>query len=286
MPFTADSILTDEHRSWLDRFSSHHREAWDTLLNQDPEAAMCEAGFRRLLEQNGSSVEPNERIGDRGRKPDFRCVSKSQQFYFETTCVRIETVVRRYNLPPDEVTGPEMRIVRPTPEGPPIKVFREQPITRLFFEECVGKADQCSGMDAPTVLGIGTFHRPAAWVSLETDYVDELLVGSPQFRVPLNPQTGGIAGPAVTLASLNHSFALRYGKSVQEVEHARRSISALVLAYPNRTVFDRVIGVIHPDAVRPFDWNLLPQVNFRTLVVNAAEGWCHAVWAGQEDESE
>jgi hypothetical protein len=159
-----------------------------------------------------------------------------------------------------------------------------KPITKVFFEECRNKVTQCSGMDAPVVLGIGTFHRIAAWESTEIDYIDELLTGSLGFQLPLHPESGRPMGEPLSLASLDHSVSLRKTKDKRDIEGARKSIAAVVIAYPNRSVFDEVIGVLHPEAERPFDNALLPNVRFRKLNVNTVEGWCQPTWAGEDDD--
>lgn len=264
--FDTDRQLIEEHRRWLDQHGAKHRRSWENGLSNDPEGACCEAGFRRLLQSNGCAVAPNEKTNSKGKMPDFRCESPEGPFYFEATCVQIKTIVDKYSL------SPEIR------DLPTMEAFEENDIIPLFFDECRGKADQCAGMDAPSVLGIGTFHRVAGWISLEVDHVDKLLTGTEEFRIFFDPFMDGIAAGPIPLASLKESFVLRYGVSIEEVERARRSISAVVLAYPNLSVFDRVVGVIHPDAARPFVSKLLPNVSFRRLVINDAEGWCEARW--------
>ncbi len=264
--FHIDQQPIAEHRTWLDQFAAKHRRSWEKDLSNDPEAACCEAGFRRLLQANGSSVTPNERTNSKGGTPDFRCESADGPFYFEATCLQIKTIVDKYALSPDIGDLPKM------------EAFGEKDVIPLFFEKCRRKADQCAGMDAPSVLGIGTFHRTAGWFSLEVDRVDELLAGTQEFRIFFDSTRNGIAGGPAPLTSLNESFALRYGASTEDVQRARRSISAVVLAYPDRAIFDRVIGVVHPDASRPFNPKLIPKVAFRRLVINDSQGWCEPRW--------
>lgn len=60
---------------------------------------MCEAAFRRILEENGNQVMPNERPNGDGRAPDFRCKRGDVHFYVEVTCLRIEQVTKRTVLP-------------------------------------------------------------------------------------------------------------------------------------------------------------------------------------------
>jgi hypothetical protein len=268
--FKPDLELIAEHRAWLDRFARVHRENWERLLRADTEAAACEAGFRRLADQNGCAVEPNEQVNERNKKPDFSCRSAAGKFYLEVTCIQIKTVIDRYGLSPSFRDLPKMQAIESTS------------IVPLFFKECCSKAEQCSGMDAPTVLGIGTFHRVAAWMSFETDLVDELLTGSLQVRLVLNSDSGRIVDGPIPLASLDHSLALKYGVTTREVTEARQSISALVVASPDRTIFDDAIGIIHPEARRPFKRHFLPRVPFRRLFINRAEDWCRTDWADDD----
>ena len=59
---TYTNELAAEHRAWLNSFDHCQLDHWKRLLNENSEAAYCEAAVRRLLVSFSVSVEPYERL--------------------------------------------------------------------------------------------------------------------------------------------------------------------------------------------------------------------------------
>jgi hypothetical protein len=106
MIFPPDSNFLDEHRRWLGQFNLQHGRNWEKLLGNDAEAAICEAAVRRLLEENGNVVEPNEELDGNKQSPDFRCTQAGETFFVEATCISIQKVIKETSLPhPPKIDG-------------------------------------------------------------------------------------------------------------------------------------------------------------------------------------
>ena len=94
MTFTPDPQLIQEHQRWLSAFDAQYLRNWEKLLNADSEAAMCEAAFRQVLENNGNHVQPNEDLNGNCQSPDFLCEHDSHRFYVEVTCLTTAKILR------------------------------------------------------------------------------------------------------------------------------------------------------------------------------------------------
>lgn len=99
MTFKPDADLADQHAHWLASFDPRHRRKWESLLGNDPEAAMCEAHVRLLLAENGNDVVPNEDLAGGDKSPDFLCQQDGLSFYVEVTCLSIDKVTEATGLP-------------------------------------------------------------------------------------------------------------------------------------------------------------------------------------------
>ena len=157
--FQPDSELIERYVGFLDRFHGEHRRQWEHRLLADREAAMCEATFWEELANRAVDVQPHpETTGDR-KTPDFQCRKNAQDFYVEVTCIHIETVTRKTGLSLQPGIG-SLRL-----------------LTKAIQEECHSKTRQCADLDAPCLLGIGTFHFPASYLCIERRHLEEVLMG-------------------------------------------------------------------------------------------------------------
>jgi hypothetical protein len=256
MKFILDASLVLEHRQWLRPFDARHLANWERLLASDPEAAACEAATRRLLEQNGNSVKPNEVLDGSRRSPDFRCDQAGKKFYVEVTCISIDKAT--------EVTG--LSPFPPTTSGFTFSGFGR--LTDAIFHECINKTPQCADLPHPAVLVVGTFHWQASYLCLERKHLALLLTGETLLTHNINPQTGGPIGDSYVSTGLRSAAFIRPVNGW--MDHARSPVSAIVAcgfgcgAPVARCAF-------HPQPVRQFSRDLIPNVECCRLA-NGYEG--------------
>ena len=129
------------HREWLKSFGENYLEDWDDLfLYNNTEAAACEAFTREVLEELDIDVEPVDKRVNR-KNPDFKCSRGEEVFYVEVTCITKDAATKHSALedyPTDN------------------KVTHFAMLTKSIFQETVNKTPQCSNLNSPCVLAIGT----------------------------------------------------------------------------------------------------------------------------------
>lgn len=261
MPFVPNDNLLQEHRRWLAQFDPQHGVNWEKSFRNDPEAAMCEAAFRRLLENEGCEVEPNEDVTGRTRAPDFACKRDGTKFYVEVTCISISKAAEHMRMPEriEEIT---------TSVSPGV-------LTDAVFDAVRAKASQCADQDGPVLLGVGTFHQSASFFGMGDSEVSDLLTGHTYYSVPFTRRgAAGIPQPRM-VTELRSAACLRPDGA--KVGTARCSISGILLGGFGLHVA-QVRGVLHPEAARPFDRRLLPSVRFCRLVEGYRDGKFATEW--------
>lgn len=259
--------LAQEHRQWLGAFDPQYLSKWEKLLKANSEAALCEAGIRRRLQSSGVTVEPNEMLTGTCGGPDFRCSAQKGCFYVETTCISVATATKKVGI----ANGPH--------PFTPVNVWG---MTEAVFAECVNKAPQCGGLDAPALVAVGTFHATAAMLGFQKVLVSGVLTGRTQMTWGIDIQTGQQVGDTDVTTALQAAAFLKPDKT-QEVGYARSSISGLLLCGLG-TVPGRYLGVLHPNPARPFDPTLLPGVEFGEVEIDRESGQLRVHWPGGSDE--
>ncbi len=259
--------LAAEHRTWLSAFDPQHLSNWERILNSDEEAALAEAGVRRLLQRFGASVEPNEDLSGKEQRPDFHCESNGSNFDVEVTHISIRKAT--------EVTG--------LVEGR-TGFCNYSTLNNAIFMACKGKAEQCACARYPTLLAVATFHFQASMLCLGKPHVEMLLTGETKITWDMDMQIGKQVGDVYQTTELWSATFLR-PDTLQEVGFARSSISALVLCGLGALQRDvhgvwrpHVIGVLHPNPARPFDPALLPRVEFGQVEIDRASKQLHVRW--------
>lgn len=240
--------LREEHQLWLDNFNEQYRRNWDKLFQNDCEAALFEARVRRLLQKNGATVEPNEDLTGESQRPDFRCSSNGTEFYVESTCITASTMASATGLP-----------VCPGIKKTPYAVSSP---TAVFKAKCTKKAKQCSNLDLPAIVAIGTFHTSASRRFFRKERLLELLTGELSIAWAIDLETG-TAGDACYTTQLR-SAAFLQPDEASEIAFVRRSISGLLLCGVGVEP-PQVLGVLHPDAARPFSAGALPNIEFASV---------------------
>jgi hypothetical protein len=235
------------HRRWYDRFSAYDRLArWEGLLREQPEAAVCEAMVREELEQHVDVVFPREDVSTGG--PDFQCFQKQsagqQHFYVEATCLTSDSVTRATHLDPHQ-RGPAYHHL----------------LTERFRDECRGKSKQLSGLDAPALLAIATLHGRAGSACFNEAAAKFILTSETRITQNFDPATGAGVGEIYLSTNMRKSAFQRPVKEMPWVlEDASRSVSGILLCPFGGSGPYSIVGVVHPNAVRPFDPEWLPRV--------------------------
>ncbi len=253
--------LAAEHRTWLLGFDAGYLRNWENGLSSNEEAAFAEAWVRRLLQLYGITVEPNEDLTMKDRRPDFRCFSGDRKFYAEVTCIMIERATAK--------TGISMEA---TGEACPFR-----PLNKAVFSKCRQKAQrkQCADLDAPVLVAIGTFQGFAGMDLDDKDFVSSLLTGESKIAWNSDLRNGRPAAESFGMTDFDGAVFL-HRDATGEVGYVRNSISGLLLW---RVIEPpRVLGVLHPNPVRPFDPAILPQVEFGQVDIDWASRNMRVVW--------
>ena len=256
--------LEAEHRKWLSDFNGQYLRNWERIVNQNEEAALAEARFRQLLESWNIRVEPNEDLHENSSRPDFCCHADDNKFYVEVTCITREVATAKTGRPVVPVSG-RMYVVNPS--------------TDAVWAKCQGrKASQCSNLDAPAILAIGTFHDSVAteWDKTAANWV---LTGEQKITLGINRQTGEV-GDTYQSTELHSAAFLRPDEN-EEIGFARNSISGLLLCGFSLTHLP--IGVLHPNPARPFDPRLLPQIEFGRVAIDKTSRKLRVDWPEGDD---
>lgn len=246
------SDLIDEQRAWLKPFSKQRLDKWERELKSDPEAAICEAMTREFLEESGVDVAPNENLSTGG--PDFVCSRDVNRFYVEVTHVPKDKVTSKTNLTDKPQNASYKRL-----------------LTNVFLDKLCNKASQCSGLDKPCLVAIGTLHCQGGVRCFGKHAIEYLLTSTSSITMRVNPAQGQAIGEPYESADLRDSAFIRYSKtSTGKIEFARNPISAVLLcAFGYGSV--KVVGALHPNPNRVFDRMLLPQIKFCRLVEGCIE---------------
>jgi hypothetical protein len=242
-----------EHREWLQQFDKERLKKWEDLLKANSEAAICEALTRKLLSDHNIDVQPYEDLSKGG--PDFLCSKNCKRFYVETTCVTIEAATKE--------TGLSDKPLRP------VKAQYFGLMTGKFLGEICNKIHQCSNLRYPCIIAIGTLHFQAGCVCFNKRAIENILTGTTQITMKVDPKQGYGVGDIHESTSLRDSAFIRFDKtSIGQIECARDPISAILLC-PFGSLPTKVIGVLHPNPNHEFDRSLLPKIEFGRL----AKGW-------------
>lgn len=255
------SQLINEHRKWLEKFSAEHLRQWNTRLKADIEGALCEAATRKMLLDHNCDVEPFEKPGSGG--VDFKCSKNGSIFYVEATCITKEVASEKTGLP----HLPQYN-----------KATDYAHLTRTIWQELSNKTSQCSGLDAPCIVTIGTFHFEAGCLCFCDLATEELLTGITYYTKNINIRLGKAVGETYQSTKLESAAFIRPDKnSPNFFEHARCPISAVLLC-PFGTNPISVIGVLHPAPNNSFNRGLLPDIKFCKLTDDYKNGSLEVEW--------
>ena len=248
----------DCHVQWLVQQKKGYEAKWKRLFSSDPEAATCEAVARYILAANVDCVQPADDPGTGG--PDFVCFVGKNKFYVEVTCLTVDAVTKATGIQNCQPSGASNFSL----------------LTDTIKYECGSKAAQCANLDAPCLLFLGTFHF-WSMSCFERCYLEQCLTGSTEISWLVNPQTGNAATAPVHSTSLNNSVFVRPDGEKRQIEPARKTISGMLIA--NMALKEpQVNGLLHPDAARPFDPDLLSRIPFGKLTQEYSKGSFSVTW--------
>lgn len=250
--YEPNSNLQNEHADWLRRFDPQCLRNWEKIFGPDPQAAMCEAATRRMLQTQGVVVEPNTTSND--RSPDFRCCRGDKVFFVECACISIEKVT-------DETGIPHLAEISYTRSGTLATELR-----RIATK----KTTQCANTgDSPCLLAIGTFHQTFSLFH-DTGDIDDLFYGPSVYSFGVDTRTGAVVERGRFTTDLEQSAVLKPKKEdVREFLHARSAVSGFLICGYAALSQPNVHCLLHPKADRPFDRSLLPDIKFCRL----KDGW-------------
>jgi len=177
--------------------------------------------------------------------PDFRCRSAAAEFFVEVTNIARSVVT--------EHTG-----LSEFPSG----FFRHGDLTALIKREVCSKAGRARQLEVPYVVMVTTLHRGAA-DCVSRAHVEHVLHSTTALSGDFDVELGEVVGPLHQVTRMEmSSFTRRYS-----TDPMRRNVSAVLVAgfgtYPDV----HVLGVLHPDPVRPLDTSGLPDVPFCQFLV-------------------
>lgn len=264
MSSLTDNYLEDikQHRIWLKNFNELRLKKWEDLLQADPEAAICEAKTRILMENHDVDIRPYEDLSQGG--PDFECSKNGKNFYVETTCISIEAATRESQLFPTD--------------NPDVDDSCYEDLTEKIRSEIGGKVKQCSKVDAPRIVLVGTLHPKVSVCCIDEAAAEELLTGTTYITRKVNSITGGPVGDTYETTQLEDSAFIKPSKDKGNwIEHARCSISAVLLCGfgvnpPN------IVGCLHPNPNYVFDSGFLPRIKFCELANGYQKGQLQVEW--------
>lgn len=254
--------IIESHTSWLKGFGQERSDKWKSLLIADPEAAICEACVRDILSQHVNAIQPNEDLSHGG--PDFLCKQNNHYFYVEVTCITIESATQATELP------------HPLPLNPEASYYRH--LTKRILGELVNKTRQCSGLDHPCILSVGTLHSQAGPLCMDELAAEEILTGTSFITAHIDTRSGRMVREPYEATDLHDSSFVRSTQTrPKSVEEARKTISAILLC---ALWYDpsRIIGLLHPKPNNPFRRELLSEIKFVKLKDGYDEGIFEVEW--------
>lgn len=260
-----DASFTDdlyrEHRLWLTGFDPQVGKNWEKLEQQNPEAAMCEAAVRRLLEINGNLVEPNESLDGTKQSPDFRCTQSGNSFLVEVTSITKEkaTVLTGLNHIPTSNYYSGVGS-----------------LTDAIFHAAKSKTPQCSNQGLPTLVAIGTFHFQASNICFERMHLEQLLTGETSISQRIDITTGGPAGDAFLSTELRSATFLSPEKN-GSMRHARSPISG-ILTCGFGCIPPKVRCALHPRPIHALNRFLIPKIECCQLCSGYDKGTFVVEW--------
>jgi hypothetical protein len=152
-------------------------------------------------------------------------------------------------------------------------------LTDLVFNAVRAKTAQCSGLGAPCLLMVGTFHWEASRACVQEGHIEELLRGKGWFAWDFDPVGGQAVGGPYPITKLESSTFIRPGKQ-SLIEHARCPVSAVMVCGLGAEP-PRMLGALHPQAAHEFDPAWLRAIPFCKLNPGYIAGKLSVSWVNR-----
>ena len=220
---------------------------------------MCEASYWAVLQDCGVDVEPNRDLKHRKPSPDFLCRKNGAKFYVEVTCIHIERTTRATEL-----------------SHMPSGAGHYKLLNAAIFDEVRQKTPQCADLDAPALVAVGTFHCQASCVCIRKWEIGMMLTGDELITRQIDTQTGGAVGETYLSTNLTSAAFLRPSIDAW-LEEARLPVSGILVGGFGCSP-PSIYGLLHPNPLRPFNRNLLGQIEFCQLQRDDAGGQLSVEW--------
>ena len=261
--FRPNMRLLRAFKRWIElpRFDPKFATKWGRLCCNDLEAAMCEATYWDILAGFGVDVQPNDLGGVSA--PDYLCYKGGVKFYVEVTCISTQTATLTTNLEP----------FSPGDSG----ARHYGTLNTAIANECREKTRQCANLDAPCLLAIGTFHFEASAILINRDCMGMLLTDEPKFAWTFDPAVGHCVGEPYLQTDFRTAAFTRLSDGGPS--QIRQPISGLLIGGFG-VGKPPLLGVLHPDARRPFDWTLLDKVPFCQQRMDESNATVSVEWLG------
>jgi hypothetical protein len=268
MPITHTPLedVLENYRCYLSRNGdlAGHYAQYMKRVKSDPKAAEAEAVVFSWLRAEKRNPHIHEDTGTGG--PDFQCEPASgDPFLVEVTSLDSEMVSKRSGLPV-EVSG----------SGAGAYGL----LTQKLKAKAKEKAGQLSDQSFPSVLAIVSDHGFAS-ILMDKLPAEYLMTSAPTINVAVGGQGPTYITHDFKDSVFQHRTGLVWASGAPIVRPALRSVSAILLIASNPYELG-IVGLLHPDAVRPFCPQLLSSVPFvkHTGVVSFDSGmtkWLQAV---------
>ncbi len=219
------------HRHWLASYNQQLLKLWENRLNNNIEAAICEACLRIELGKQVDEVRPGEKPDSGGL--DFLCRNDRTEFYVECASVGQEKVEEKTGLPMNFESSSSF--------------FQYSLLTNFFKNRCSEKGSQLACRPGTIrLLAIATLHFHAGCVVFDERGAEYLLTG--EAKLAFRPR------------DLDSSFCLKREDNGC-IRPVRQHFSAILLCYfgPQDS---RMYGALHPYPACLFDYSLLPDIPF------------------------
>ncbi len=236
---TSLNQLFGSYKSYIAANSPGHIINLSSMERHNPESARAEAVVHNLLLSNEADVIINEDPTKGGA--DLICTNYGHQFLVEVTSFESKTVSKKSKIPDNN--------------SDEIKAFAFSHITLLLQRKASAKVDQLADEPYPRILAITSEHI-ANSVLFSKYAVKELITGITKIRVDLNKRSA-IHHEITEL----HASVFFKSNSEGKIEVCRKSISAILLVQVNNDSC-RVYGLLHPEPVIKFRYELLPNIPF------------------------
>ena len=258
--FRPNTEVCDLYLKWSEQFDVRHAKMWAHRYESDPEAAMCEATYWKVLQGCGVDVQPAEDFASNQPSPDFRCETDDEVFYVEVTCLHMDTVAKETSLS----------------HGPTDGGGAYGSLNSAIFDKVKQKTPQCADLDAPALVAVGTFHFQASCLCIRKHFVEMLLTGDTMISFTIDTRTGSGAGDSFLSTDLKSATFIRPNQ-VSGIEEARLPVSGVLIGgFGCETPI--IYGLLHPDAKRPFNRELLDTIEFCQLIRDDANETLSVEW--------